>query len=173
MDYTNSCIYHIRNKITKNIIYVGSTRDLNHRTILHKSTCNNINSEKYNLQVYKFIRETSFDSYEFIPVKYLSLNNNLELRTEEQNEINKHSNLLNDQNAVKNIERAKEYQKGYNIINRDRIKEYNKEYREKNKEKIKEYKKEKITCECGCVFSRSSKSDHLKSKKHLDNIEKV
>ena len=186
MDYTNSCIYHIRNKISKKVIYVGSTRDLLTRRIAkHKYCCTNINAKhKYNLQLYNFIRETSFDSYEFIPVKYLSLNNNLELRTEEQNEMDKYSNLLNDQDAVVDMEKRKEiykekYQqnkeqlKEYRIINREKTKERGKKYREKNREILKEKNKEKITCVCGCIVRKDALARHMRTKKHLDNIEKV
>ena len=215
MDFTNCCVYNIRDKITKNVIYVGSTRDFEKRKKSHKADCSNIKGNKhYNIPLYNFIRETSFDSYEFIPVKYLSLNNNLELRTEEQNEINKYSNLLNDQDAIPNMEKRKEKKKIYMEKNKEHISEHKKEkyqehkeelkdyrdnnkelfrdrnkknydknrdyyierqrlYRTENRDKMNEKKREKITCECGCVCNRSNKSEHLKSKKHLDNIEKV
>ena len=161
MDYTNSCIYHIRNKISKNVIYVGSTRDFEKRKKSHKADCSNINKH-YNIPLYNFIRETSFDSYEFIPVKYLSLNNILELRTEEQNEINKYSNLLNVVDAIPNMEKRKE---------KNRISCKN--YFVKNKDEINERRKEKTTCECGCSVRKDCMKRHMLSKKHLDNIEKV
>ena len=192
MDYSNCCIYHIRNKISKNVIYVGSTIDFKERKTRHKWNCNNITAREHHKPVYALIRETSFDCYEIIPVTYLSLNNRQELVIEEQTEMDKHSNLLNVRGAVLDIEKRKEKKKiyvanyfvknrekickktrEYNIINRDIIKERGKEYREKNKERINEYKKEKITCECGCVIIKNSLQRHMRTKKHLDNIEKV
>lgn len=48
---------------------------------------------------------------------------------------------------------------------------YNKEYYLKNKEKHRKYYAEKIVCEgCGATHTRSTKSNHLKSKKHLDGV---
>ena len=181
MDFSNSCIYHIRNKITKNIIYVGSTTNFGIRKKNHIISCNNITGREHHKPVYKSIRETGgMDCYEIIPVKYLSLNNILELRIEEQNEINKHSNLLNAVGAILNIEKRREYKKtylaNYFVKYKDEIREYKKTYWIKNRDKIIEQRKEKTTCECGCIVVKSSLQRHMRTKwhfKHLDNIEKV
>lgn len=48
---------------------------------------------------------------------------------------------------------------------------YNKKYYEDNKEKHKKYYSEKILCEgCGARHTRSTKSNHLKSKKHAEGM---
>tara|TARA_R110000822_G_C15132220_1_gene475221 strand:+ start:70 stop:726 length:657 start_codon:yes stop_codon:yes gene_type:complete len=82
------------------------------------------------------------------------------------------------QNDQRNKEKHKEYYKQ----NETRVKEYQKQYREQNGEKIKKRKNEfyqqnkekiaeKITCECGCVVSRSNLLRHKKSKKHQKCLE--
>ena len=57
---------------------------------------------------------------------------------------------------------------------RDQNKEaYNakqKEYQQLNKDIINERKREKITCICGCIFSKNGKSKHEKTKLHLEFI---
>ena len=70
----------------------------------------------------------------------------------------------------KNNEKIQQYQKEYREKNQDKKKENNKEYREKNKDKIKEKQNKKSNCECGGKYTNSSKSTHLKSKKHLNFI---
>mgnify|MGYP003130430294 FL=1 len=56
--YENACIYMLKHKTddTKEY-YIGSTYDFKGRCIQHKSNCNNENNKKYNLKVYKYIRE--------------------------------------------------------------------------------------------------------------------
>ena len=58
---------------------------------------------------------------------------------------------------------------------RDEILKSKKEYYKKNKEKIIENKKngEKITCECGSIFRKCDKSQHLKTKKHLKSLDSI
>jgi len=67
--------------------------------------------------------------------------------------------------------------KQYYFENIEFKQKYNKTYYEKNKEKLKERnsknveeRKKKIKCECGSVISKAHKSNHLKSKKHLEYI---
>jgi hypothetical protein len=69
-----------------------------------------------------------------------------------------------------NKEEIKEYQKQYRETNNEHKKEYNKDYHETNKEKIKEHIKQKITCECGKIFTLGNKARHLKSNVHTNFI---
>jgi hypothetical protein len=71
---------------------------------------------------------------------------------------------------IKNADKIKEYEKEYRIENAEQLKEKAKEYRIDNVEQIKEKAKEIITCNCGCIYTKSNKARHLKSKKHLDFI---
>jgi hypothetical protein len=62
-------IYHIVDKVTRFIIYIGSTGDINHRFITHKSYCHNPNSSNYNQPIYQFIRaHGGFQNYECVEV---------------------------------------------------------------------------------------------------------
>lgn len=92
-----------------------------------------------------------------------------------------------------NKDKIAEYNKVYNKANKDKISEHNKEYYQTNKDKAKEYRQankekisdqmkeyyqankdklyEKITCECGNIISKCSKTRHDKSKKHLAFIQ--
>jgi hypothetical protein len=71
-----------------------------------------------------------------------------------------------------NKDKIKEQKKKYQLDNKEKFKEQKKKYQLDNKEKIKETRKEKITCECGCIISKSKKSRHIKSKKHINLINK-
>ena len=50
-----------------NCIYIGSSKDVKHRYIKHKSNCYNKNCDKYYYPFYKYIREnTTFDNLTFM-----------------------------------------------------------------------------------------------------------
>ena len=68
-----------------------------------------------------------------------------------------------------NKEYFKEYYKEYRENNKDKINEKNKEYYENNKDKINERRMQKITCECGRTITLGNKTQHEKSKIHIDN----
>jgi len=84
-------------------------------------------------------------------------NNNKETKTEYNKEYYQN-------NKAKLAEITKKYQNN----NKEKITEKTKEYYKKNKEKIIEKAKEKVTCECGCIVTKSSIYYHKKSKNHLD-----
>jgi len=71
------------------------------------------------------------------------------------------------------LQREAYYIKNNQCINKEipgrTKKESNKEYYEKNKEKLNE----KIDCECGGKYIHQHKSRHMKSKKHINYIEKT
>tara|TARA_R110000822_G_scaffold294123_1_gene416152 strand:- start:77 stop:775 length:699 start_codon:yes stop_codon:yes gene_type:complete len=90
-------------------------------------------------------------------------------KTKEQNKekVKKTSKAYYDNNKEKIKEREKQYREN----NKEKIKELEKQYREQNKEKIAAKSKEKLTCECGCIVSRSFLTAHKKSKKHLKRVQ--
>jgi len=192
-DYSQSTIYHIRNKETKEIVYVGSSCNFEQRQLTHKYNCHNKNSIKhYNLPIYVYIRENGdWDLFEVIPVSLHNFTTKIQLRIQEQTEIDKYSHAMNkrkayiteeqkkekkkeyySENAEKrkeyltaNAEQIKEQKKEYRIANAEQIKEQHKEYRIANAEQIKEKRKEKIECSC-CkkIVTKSTLSRHQKSK---------
>jgi len=70
----------------------------------------------------------------------------------------------------RNKEEIAEKNKEYREANRDKKREMDKKYYNDNKEKISEKSKEIFACECGDFITIGAKSNHLKSKKHLDYI---
>ena len=75
----------------------------------------------------------------------------------------------------KNKEKISEkYKDGkYYEKNKDKIFEWNKVYWEKNKDKIIERRKEKITCECGKIFTICNKTRHEQSNKHQNYLKSI
>tara|TARA_R110000823_G_C15684523_1_gene474626 strand:- start:143 stop:652 length:510 start_codon:yes stop_codon:yes gene_type:complete len=68
----------------------------------------------------------------------------------------------------KNMDKVRQNDKErYIRDNEKRLHESN-EYYKKNREQINIKRREKIMCDCGVNFSRSTKSRHEKSMKHLD-----
>ena len=82
-------------------------------------------------------------------------------KTKEQNKEQKRQYREN------NKEKIKDKGKQYREQNDKQLKEKNKQYRGQNKVKLAKIFAEKITCDCGCIVSRSSLTAHRKSKKHL------
>lgn len=70
----------------------------------------------------------------------------------------------------KNREKLKEKRAEYYRVKQ---KEYMVEYYQENREKILKKGGEKIVCRCGAIISKSSKYDHIKSKKHLSVVNHV
>jgi hypothetical protein len=98
-------------------------------------------------------------------------NMNIAGRTYEQYCIDNRGHILQ---RMKNYrEQNKDKRREYKEQNKDIIRQKNKEYDEKNKEKISLRKGAKITCECGCEISRSSKIKHIKSQKHIEAMAKL
>jgi hypothetical protein len=83
---------------------------------------------------------------------------------------------------LENKEFLSEYKKKYNIEHKEQVslkhKQYNIEHRDEiainknryyleNKNEILEKKKQKINCECGGKYTKSDKSKHFKTQKHI------
>jgi hypothetical protein len=190
-DYSKTQIYRL---VCKNLdvkeCYIGSTVNWIKRKSLHKSRCNNEIYQEYNEKKYVFIRANGgWSAWEMVLVEDFPCENNLEAKKRERYWQEHFASELNMRNAYINKEQKKEQKKEYDkdykikhakeikehqkqnyIENADKIKEQQKLYKEQNKDKIKEQQNEKITCECGIIFTRSNKIQHLKSKKHIQNI---
>ena len=72
-------------------------------------------------------------------------------------------------------EKHKEYFKSHKhdkyLENKDKISIRDKKYRDDNREILIEKRKKKVVCECGCILSACSLSDHKKSQRHTDLME--
>jgi hypothetical protein len=56
-------------------LYVGSTKDIKTRDSVHKSDCRSPNSGRYNLRIYKFIREHGgYENWEMVVLETVLCN---------------------------------------------------------------------------------------------------
>ena len=167
--YQNSFIYTIK---TKTGLYVGSSYDFKRRLIAHKSCIYNEKSKKYNLNLYKNIRENDGE-FNMEIYKMFPCNNREELRIEEtkiMQELN--SNL----NIYKGFNTKEQIWKDWYEKNKDERVIYCKEWRENNKEWKKNYVKKKsasIQCECGSMTSLGHLNRHQQTKKHKKYLEEL
>ena len=82
-DYSKSIIYKLCCKdpsITD--IYIGSTTNFIERKCSHKNCCINKNSKKYNMNVYKFIREHGdWDNWDMVQIEIYGVEKKRDLQT--------------------------------------------------------------------------------------------
>jgi hypothetical protein len=130
--------------------YIGSTKDLKRRICTHKYSCNNQNSSRYNVKLYKYIRDNGgFNTFEFevVDKKYCNKKEaeiyEGELMKKYKSTLNTHKNYSEDDKKNAYIERHKKY----------------------NNKKIK--------CEfCNCFIKRErNMKNHILTKKHIQNLE--
>jgi len=146
VNYNDTIIYKLccRNTEIKNI-YVGHTCNFNRRKYEHKFHCNNKHSEKYNFNVYRFIRDNGgWNNFDMIMIEEYPCENKLQAERKEREYIENLNATLNCSIPT----RSKE--------------EYNYEL------KISKKRSEKIKCECECEISLRNISTHKKSNKHLE-----
>ena len=138
-----------KDAINDDMIYIGSTEDINNRMSTHKIRCNNIKSRNYNYKVYKYIRDNGGWNewkYEIIDEVEVALREDAGIYEGEY--IIKYDaiNKLNDRVAgrtykeyyVQNIEKIKEYR----VQNKDLILQKKKENYQQNKEDILQKQKQ-------------------------------
>ena len=197
IDYSNTIIYKIVcNDLSVTDCYVGNTTLFRQRKSQHKRTCINSNSKKYNIPLYKFIREhDGWENFSMIEIEKYPCNDGNEARSRERYyfdllnaNLNKVRPLITKEEykqmhkEYKQTENYKENQKIYNDKYREDNKEKYKIYRDNNKEKEKQYrednkyiintkKREKVTCSCNAIISRGYMSDHLKACKHISRTQ--
>tara|TARA_R100000951_G_C2570146_1_gene158471 strand:+ start:142 stop:738 length:597 start_codon:yes stop_codon:yes gene_type:complete len=188
--YHYSTIYKISCNET-NEVYIGSTIErMRNRMAHHKGVYSRCSSKQI----------INRNNYKVEIIEKYKCECKSELRQREQEVINNHKNehnIINERNCsiiIKTQPRVvnkvgaiplekteaqvahrKEYQKklGEAYRNGDKREEYlnkKKEYALKNKAVIRAKQSEVIQCECGGTYTRSHKSTHCKSKKHLDNL---
>ena len=138
VDYSKGLIYKLCCKdLAIKYVYIGSTTNFRVRKNSHKYDCNNTNSKKYNLFVYKFIRENGgFDNWDMIMIEEYNCSNKKQLESRERFWYEKYNCNLNMRNPNRN---NKEYCKIWYENNKN---EYCKDYYNKNKKKILEQAKE-------------------------------
>lgn len=143
---------------------MGITTDMRARETVHKSR-----SKSWGTKVHQFIREHGgWENWDMIEIE------ETDDKTRERHWIEELGASLNTEvpgrNAAEWYKDNKDERAEYIQKNRDKLLEYHREYRENNKEKIKQYKSQKITCECGSVYTRGDKTQHLRTQKHQDYL---
>jgi len=193
VDWSNTVLYKLcsNNPLIEDE-YVGKSGDFHIRKIAHKSVCNNVKSEGYNYEVYKFIRENGgYDNWDFEILETANLENEKEASNLERYWIEKLKPSLNKNLPAQTPEELAEYNREYNreyCRIRHRQKMEDPEYRKENTETTKKWAvdnpekaaalvaasqargKEKITCVCGAIHSRQGKSQHLKRETHKEYL---
>ena len=169
--------------IDKNVdyTYIGSTQNFRRRKWEHKSVCTNEANKRYNITLYKTIRENgNWENWTMSPIGKGMFENKVDALIEEQKYINDNNTTLNTNKAFSTKEDRYTYIKQYNNQYRETHKEEIKKYRETHKEELKDKKKndielqakrkEKTTCECGGCYTYAHKACHFKSKRHIDYL---
>lgn len=132
MEISKGTIYKIINRETTEVVYIGSTNNYKQRKLNHKSTCNNINSNRYNLMIYDIIRSNGgIDNFKFKRIKAYYNILKIDLHKKERKYIAKYKPMGN---KVIPTRTDQEY--------RDHYREKRKQLDQKNKESIKERRKQ-------------------------------
>jgi predicted GIY-YIG superfamily endonuclease len=143
-------VYQITNE-DETIRYVGSTTaTLNRRFSQHKSAYKLWLAGKTNCCViFHSFKEHGIDAFAIELLEEIEITDKCEL-LQLENQYISDLDCINKNSAFTGLTRE----------------EYNKQYREDNKEKIRE----KIYCDCGGHYSRSTKARHFRSKKHIEYL---
>lgn len=182
MSYKNSIIYKLSCNITGEDYY-GSTVNYKQRIGTHKTNTQIQNAKR------KCTARTIIDrgDYTFSIVEECNFETKTELLIRERYYIDTFP-CINIAMPYKTTEEKKEVRMKYAEENKEVINEnkanYYKDNREKliiksheryhnNKVEINKKKQEKITCECGVIFTRSHRARHVKSKTHLKILDNM
>ena len=153
INYDNTVFYEI---VCKNVNikerYVGHTTNFIKRKANHKSDCTNVNSKKYNLYVYQFIRENGdWKNWDMIEIERRACRDHLEACKFEREHIERLGARLNATRPH---------------VSREEHLALMREYYQTNLEEITHKKCEKIQCGCGGRTTQCHIARHNKSKKH-------
>lgn len=167
VDYSKTIIYKIVCDDLPEFIYIGSTANFRERKSTHKKKCKDHNSK-----LYQTIRENGgFENWKMIEVeRFTECIDGNDARKREQHFMDEFKSNLNMIKAYRTEEQFLEKNKIYYEKNKAQVIQQKKEYYADNKDKILLKLSQTFTCECGSVCRISSKSTHLKSKKHIDYL---
>jgi len=111
VDYSKTVIYKIQHNENESLLYVGSTTNFNTRKSQHKCACNNENSKRHNLKVYRMIRENGgWDCFTMVKIEDFPCENARdaearedELMRELKASMNAHRAFISDHVAQKSV----------------------------------------------------------------------
>lgn len=72
--------------------------------------------------------------------------------------------------AIDNKASLSKYQKIYYKDNKESLAKYQKIYNKNNEEKINNRRQQKFQCNCGGSYKYTSKTNHCKTRKHINHI---
>ena len=195
--YENTIIYKI---VCKNLnikeLYVGSTTNFKHRKRSHKEACTNDLHPSYLQQKYVVMRANEgWENWEMIEIEKFPCADSNEARARERYWCETLNSSMNTRKPLRTLDEKEAYDKIWFQLNKDilkdkRIEKYNKikddvefrksnvqrvnEYRQKNHDAILTRQRANITvCQCGSSHRSTDRSQHLKSKKHNDFINRI
>jgi len=180
-NYNNTVIYKIKhNEDYDDLnIYVGSTTNFRGRKNQHKSCCNNENSKKFNINIYRYIRDNGgWDQFVMVLIEEYSCNSNNEKQIRERYHIDILKPKLNCNIPCRTLEEWKKDNKeilskklkDYKNNNKEKIKEKDKQYRDNNKEQAK--KRSKKHHQNNKETINATKRENYKNNKH-ERLQKI
>jgi hypothetical protein len=185
VNYQNTKIYKIESHLGDKI-YIGSTTKeyLSQRMDKHRSGYKRWKDGKYGSHVrsYDLFDEYGIENCKIMLIELYPCNISDErsaregyyIRTMEC--VNKQIVGRNKKETIRayyemHQDKIKEFQKKYKIDNMDTLKQNKHDYYKVNKNLINDKQNQQFNCECGGHYSRSNKSKHFISKKHLNYLE--
>ncbi len=180
IDYSKTIIYKIVcNDLNVTDCYIGSTTDFKTRKAAHKTTCNNEKGPRYDLKVYKMIRDNGgWSNWTMLQIELYPCKDSNEAHARERywyENMNAklNSNIPNRSQKEYRDEykdHIKEYSSKYQNDHKEYFKEYNTKYYIQNKENINIDGKQEIQClSCNCIIKKYSLNKHNKTVKHIKN----
>jgi hypothetical protein len=184
-DYAKTIIYKLINYDYPDLVYIGSTTNFTKRKQHHKEAVYKTTSPTYNRKLYVSIRKNGgWDSWNMVSICDYPCNDKREAEKEEDRymlELKANLNMIRSFRPIAQYcEDNKDKKKQYREDNKEKSKQYRednkekiKQYRDDNKDKMKENQTKKCTCECGSQFTRSNKSQHIKTIKHQKYLNSI
>ncbi len=166
IDYSKTIIYKIVcNDLTITDCYVGSTTDFKTRKAGHKSNCNNENGRKYDLKVYKMIRDNGgWSNWTMLQIELYPCKDSNEAHSRERHWIEYFNSKLN-----MNIPTREKKEWRDEHLEDEKL--YNAKYYDEHKDERHIDGKQKIHCpSCNCMVGKWNFSKHNKTEKHIKNL---
>tara|TARA_R110001592_G_scaffold264161_1_gene529526 strand:+ start:16 stop:438 length:423 start_codon:yes stop_codon:yes gene_type:complete len=138
-DYSKCVIYTIK---SGDGLYVGSTCNFNNRKYGHKYNIYNESDDKYNMKLYKTIREND-GAWDMQPHSQYPCKSKMEMAIEEER-------VRKELKADLNMNSC------YKLDN----------------ERIRQRQNKKLDCECGGKFTFTNRMSHFRTKKHINYFNK-
>jgi len=174
--YQNSIIYKIKHNedYDDTNIYVGSTTNFKNRKNNHNRRCNNEKDKKYNLPVYKYIRDNGgWNEWVMIPIEEYPCNSKKELEVKERYHIDLLRPTLNKNIPTRTV---KEYIEANKEIIAEKAKKQYKANKEQILEKCKkqyEVNKEQILEKCKKKYETNKEQILEKCKKYYEDNKEI